>query len=74
MHTVKLDVTSRTVSGGVHATVLIDGQDTGKLYLTENEFSIVSGLLQAGAREQSDVLFECTSVEDEIDEDVFEYD
>ena len=72
MHTIKFDVNNTTSSGGVHASLIIDGQDTGILYLSEAEFDMLVDTLRAGALESDEVLFECSRESDELDFDEFD--
>jgi hypothetical protein len=74
MQTISLDVTGRSPTGSIHATVLINGQDTGKLYLTGEEHDLLNNVLRVGSRECSDVMYDNTSSEEEVDVDVFEFD
>lgn len=74
MQTISLDVTGRSANGGVHATVLINEQDTGKLYLTADEFELLSSVLLVGAREHKNTLYESTDLNEEFDLDVFDFD
>jgi len=72
MHTIKFDVNNTTSSGGVHASLIIDGQDTGILYLSETEFNMLADTLRAGALESDEVLFECSTENDDVDFDDFD--
>jgi hypothetical protein len=69
MHTIKLDVKSRTTSGSVHGNLFIDDHDTGPLYLTEAELKILASALKTGCQ-QSNIIFEQT----DVNNDEFEYD
>ena len=73
MHTIKLDVKSTTPGGATHASLVIDGQDTGVLYLSETEYDLLADTLRAGALQSDHVLFEQHAPDDEeIDIDVFD--
>jgi hypothetical protein len=72
MHTVKLSVNSRTSVGGAHTSLIIDGQDTGVLYLNPEEKDILVQVLQAGARELDSVVFQQEEPESEVDFDIFD--
>ena len=63
MQAIKLMITSRSESGSVHATLEIDGNDTGALYLTSEELESMNKILTTGAHGH-DVAF---SVEDSFD-------
>ena len=56
-------ITARSESGSVHATLEIDGNDTGALYLTSEELESMNKIFTTGAHEH-DVAF---SVEDSCD-------
>ena len=73
MQTVKIDVKDYTTIGGVHANLIINGNDTGVLYLSKAEKELLLGLLVDGARESDiDVRVECAEPDDEIDLDIFD--
>ena len=72
MHTVKLSVNSRTSVGGAHTSLIIDGQDTGVLYLNPEEKDILVQVLQAGSRELDNVVFQQEEPDSEIDFDIFD--
>lgn len=72
MHTIKLDVKSTTTSGGAHASLIIDGQDTGILYLSESEYELLVDTLRTGALESSTTLFEHSPSDEEIEFDEFD--
>lgn len=73
MRSIKLDVKSATPGGATHASLVIDGQDTGALYLAEQEYELLVDTLRAGALESVDTLFEYDVPDDEeIDIDVFD--
>jgi len=72
MRSIKLDVKSATPGGATHASLVIDGQDTGALYLSEKEYELLVDTLRAGALESVDTLFEFdVPDEEEIDIDIF---
>lgn len=72
MHSIKLSVNSYTSSGGAHTSLLIDGHDTGVLYLTDAELNILTKILRKGALEDEDTTFhEVAADEDEVDLDIF---
>lgn len=56
-------ISSRSESGSVHATLEIDENNTGALYLTSDELENMTKILSTGASEH-DVVF---SVEDSLD-------
>jgi hypothetical protein len=71
MRAIKLVITSRTDHGSVHATLEIDGNDTGALYLTSGELESISKVISTGALEHDIVFttedsFDCNQ---EIDDD-----
>lgn len=72
MRTVKLSVESWTSSGGAHTSLIIDGQDTGRLYLNREEYDLMVMLLQAGARETGNVNIQIDEPDSEIDYDIFD--
>jgi hypothetical protein len=73
MQTVKIDVKDYTTTGGVHANLILNGTDTGVLYLSNAEKELLLSLLTDGARESElDVRVECNEPDDEIDIDIFE--
>jgi len=72
MHTVKLAVSSVTSNGGAHCNLVIDGQDTGVLYLSKNEKDIMVKLLRDGSLGHDSVVFEFSDTNDEFDYDVFD--
>jgi hypothetical protein len=73
MQTVKIDVKDYTTTGGVHANLILNGTDTGVLYLSNAEKELLLSLLIDGARESElDVRVECNEPDDEIDIDIFE--
>ncbi len=63
MQVIKLMISSRSESGSVHATLEIDENNTGALYLTSDELENMTKILSTGASEH-DVVF---SVEDSLD-------
>ena len=63
MQVIKLVITSRTESGSVHATLEIDGNNTGALYLTSDELNSIAEVISSGSHEH-EVIF---SVEDSLD-------
>ena len=63
MQAIKLMISSRSESGSVHATLEIDENNTGALYLTSDELENMTKILSTGASEH-DVVF---SVEDSLD-------
>lgn len=72
MHTIKLSVNSHTNAGGAHTSLIIDGQDSGVLYLNPEEREILVRTLQAGAKELHDVQFTEEDPDSEIDFDIFD--
>lgn len=72
MQTVRLDVTTYTSTGGVHANLIINGTDTGVLYLSANEKDVLMGLLQSGAHNTDDVFVDEKLPDEEIDIDIFD--
>lgn len=72
MQTVRLDVTSYTSTGGVHANLIINGTDTGVLYLSPNEKDILMSLLQSGAHNTDNVFVDEKLPDEEIDIDIFD--
>ena len=72
MRSIKLDVKSASPGGATHASLIIDGQDTGALYLSGKEYELLVDTLRAGSMESVDTLFEYDVPDDEeIDIDVF---
>jgi len=63
MQVIKLMISSRSESGSVHATLEIDENNTGALYLTSDELENMTKILSTGASEHDVVL----SVEDSLD-------
>lgn len=73
MQTVKIDVKDYTTSGGVHANLILNGNDTGVLYLSNAEKELLLSLLVDGARESElDVRVECVAPDDDVDIDIFD--
>lgn len=73
MHTIKLDVKSYTSAGVAHANLIVNGQDTGVLYLDEQELKALTSTLDIGAKQSDDVLFEQLEPDTaEFDYDIFE--
>lgn len=72
MQAIKLDVKEYTSAGAAHTSLQIDGQDAGVLYLNKNELSSLINVLQAGCRENGNIMFEhIEPQEEEFDYDVF---
>jgi len=76
MHDVKLELKNKTTSGSVHANLIIDGQDTGVLYLSSEELETMIRVLGSGAQKLQDVSFRTSDTisnrEEEFDYDVFD--
>jgi hypothetical protein len=72
MRTIKLSIDSRTGAGGAHTCLIIDGQDTGRLYLNPEEYDLLTEVLQTGARELKHVSLQVEEPDNEIDFDIFE--
>ena len=65
MQALKLTITSRSESGSVHATLEIDGNNTGALYLTSAELKDLTEILSGGVNSsETPALF---TVEDSFD-------
>ena len=73
MHAVRLELNSRTDGGSVHANLIIDGQDTGVLYLSSDELDIMVKLLDSGADNLPDIMFN-TKDHSPIKDEEFDYD
>lgn len=74
MQVMKLMITSRSEAGSVHATLEIDGNDTGTLYLTSDELGHLTKIIQSGVIDDDirfgvEDSFDCNQV---IDEDPWE--
>ena len=63
MQVIKLMITSRSETGSVHATLEINGNNTGALYLTLDELETMTKIGTSGSNEH-DVVF---TVEDSFD-------
>jgi hypothetical protein len=72
MQTIKLSVNSLTSSGGAHTSLIIDGQDTGVLYLNPTEKDLLLKVLQSGAQQLDNVSFVEEDSDSEIDFDIFD--
>ena len=74
MHTIKLDLKNRTTHGATHVNMLIDGQDTGVLYLSEKELQLLTEVLKIGTDMHQGCYLEIEQPqqEEEFDYDVFE--
>ena len=60
--------------GSIHAQFLINGHDSGMLYLTDDEYKLLTKVLTAGG-ENSNVTVDLSPlVEDEVDYDIFDTD
>ena len=73
MHTVRLELNNRTDRGSVHANLIIDGQDTGVLYLSSDELDIMTRLLDSGASNIPGIEFD-TRDESPVKDEEFDYD
>lgn len=70
LDTIQLNITSSSQGGVTTANLLINGHDTGILYLTEQERELFVSVLDRGRGE--DVKFEVNGLQEEIDIDIFE--
>lgn len=70
MHTIRLEIKSYTDHGGAHSGLIIDGKDTGVLYLSKAELDTLVSALRVGCLQSTDIVFEQT----EPDDEQFEYD
>ncbi len=65
MSTIELNVTSSSNSGSLHVQLLIDGDDCGILYLSQNEYNKLNRVFAAG-----DTAGVCVYKDTEFDESV----
>ena len=71
MQSIKLTVTSRSATGSIHATLDMNDNNTGALYLTSDELTVFTEILKSGA-EANDVSFivdDSLNCDQEIDND-----
>jgi hypothetical protein len=73
MHTIKLDIQSYTSAGVAHTNLIINGDDSGVLYLSRNELETLNRVLTTGSQGHDDVMYSQVELEDEeFEYDVFE--
>lgn len=73
MQTVKLNISSYTATGVAHASLTVNGNDVGMLYLDPDDLKTVVTALEVGCGESDDITYEQTGPgTDEFDYDVFD--
>jgi len=73
MHTIKLDVQSYTSTGVAHTNLIINGDDSGVLYLSKSELEILNKVFTTGSQAHDDVMYSQVDLGDEeFEYDVFE--
>jgi hypothetical protein len=72
MRQLQLSISSITTNGGVHTSLVIDGHDTGVLYLNSEERDLLNNVLREGAKNSPGVTFCEVAPEEEFDYDIFD--
>ena len=72
MRHIQLSISSITDAGGAHTSMVIDGHDTGVLYLNPEERDLLNMVLREGAKRSPGVTFNELAPEEEFDYDIFD--
>ena len=74
MHSIQLKVQDSTPGGVTHAILLINGKDTGALYLDVEELNLLTSIFSAAVRDLGDHALQVEEItpDEEVDHDIFD--